>query len=312
MIVKQITFEDWKEGKVVLETTRMEYDKNEFDTPSLVSWSQFDLQNQLLIKAEQEATFGRLKNEAVEKFKKKLDEKLSRSKDKSILIKKHINFYLELLKNQMDIFNGFTRSAFLNVAFEERYYLEMQFYIEHYSVEGEIFDYSTVPSENCKYHNHSQLLPEVYVEVIWAMLKYCQEEISLENTNEEKKEEPTESENRNKTTDIDLFGFNQRFFINVDAYNFFLECKRDIPSRAKKNKKNTESEPSEAAKYSVIFNFMKKKSLIYKDVKHTSFIDYLKEKHNVNIPNGLKKFPYQPAESDQILLKEKYKNWSKN
>jgi hypothetical protein len=309
MIVKQNTYKDWKEGKVVLETTRMEYVKNEFETPSVVSWSQFDLQNRLLIKAEQEATFERLKNEAVEKFKKELDEKLSRSKDNSFLINKHINFYLELLNNQMDIFNGFTQSAFLNVAFEERYYFEMQFYIEHYSLGGEIFDYSTVPSEKCKYHNHSQLLPEVYVEMIWAMLKYCQEEISIENTNEEKKGETTESENRDKTTEIDLNDFNQRFFKSIDAYNFFLECKRDIPSRAKKNKKLDESEPSEVAKYAVIFNFMKEKSLIFKDVKHTSFIDYLKEIHNVNIPDGLRKFPYQPAESDLMLLKEKYKNW---
>jgi hypothetical protein len=309
MSAKKYTYDDWKEGKVVLDTTRMEYNKDELDAPSVVSLSQFDLQNRLLIKAEQEATFERLKNDAVEKFKIELDEKLSRSKDKSFLINKHINFYLELLNNEMDIFNSFTQSAFLNVSFEERYYFELQFHIEHYSLGGEIFDYSTVPSEKCKYHNNSQLLPEVYVEMIWAMLKYCQEEISLENTNEEKNDEKTESENRDKTTNIDLNVSSLRFFKSKDAYNFFLECKKDIPSRAKKNKKTNESEPYEVAKYSVIFNFMKEKSLIFKDVKHWSFIDYLKKEHKVNIPDGIKKFPYQPAESDLMFLKEKHKSW---
>ncbi len=308
MTVKQYTYDDWKEGKVVLETTRMEFNKNEFDAPLIVSWNQFDAENQQQIKAEQEATFERLKNEAIEKFKLDLDEQLNRVKDNYFLLNKYLNFYMELINDEMVVFNGFTKSAYLDVTFEERYYLEMQFYIEHFLLGSKVFDCSTVPSQKCKYYNHNRLLPEVYVEMIWEMLQHCKGLISFEIKNEDNS---MLNEYQDRKTDVGLDEFNPRFFKNIDAYKFFLECKKDIPSRAKKSKKNNDSSPSEVAKYSVIFNFMKTKSLIFQDTNHQPFINYLRETHNVNIPESLKKFPYQPAESDLMLLKEKFKNWPK-
>ena len=100
-----------------------------------------------------------------------------------------------------------------------------------------------------------------------------------------------------------------RFFNSIEAYDFFIKCKNGIKSRGKIRKSNIDEiqSLSDLNKYSCIFHFMVLKKLIFLETKHSTFLQYLIEKHDAIIPKNQPKFPHRYSDSDRVLIEEWYK-----
>jgi len=311
MTKKKFTFEEWYEGKVVLEYARRIGSKK----PTIVNWDDFSNEDKIKIQDEQKSIF----NQSVINLKKEVEKDFFNRYEITNSKIDLVNIYL---KRFSDVFNGkmicndySCRTNDSELIYDTWFYEAMRMYIRQYFIGGQLYDFSNVHSPNSPYWDKEMKMPEVLVEVFGYMIRMLKAKTQNSSVSSEQKNETTIDSPSDQTIDISnqnnptLEGFDARFFNGDDAYILFLKFKSALKARTSRTQKKENSSPSEVAKYSTIFNFLKEKSYIYKGVNHKSFIDYLKKVHNANIPDRCVKFPYQPSENDLNTLRVLYKSW---
>lgn len=320
MTTKKYSYYDWLNGKVVLIFSRRQYNNKEVSEPILVSWDNFNEKEKAKIEKKQEILFNEMLKVRLDITTKDFLTKCESSMFPKTFIEREFRS-LWLLWNNKYICNGgicYSPIENENRTFDHSYYQEMIIHKTDCFINGVKAKYDAVPSPKSIYHDKNLVLPEVMITTVYQMLRF------IKSKKSKRQNSSASSEQKNETT-IDtpsdqiteksnqinppLNGFEARFFSGAEEYNLFLECKSALKARTSGTQKKENSAPSEVAKYSTIFNFLKEKFVIHSDVKHKSFIDYLKEVHNANIPDSCKKFPYQPSENDLNTLKAVYKNW---
>ncbi len=320
MKTKKYTYSDWLNGKVVLIYSRREFNRKEVSEPILVSWENFNEKEKAKILKKQENLFDQIFKEQFEKTTKDFKVKFESSMFPDIFIDREFKSLSALWNNRYQCNGGICYSPipFDNRTFDDLYYQEMLIHKTDCFINGVRGKYDSVPSPNSIYHNKNFVLPEIMITTVLQMLRFIKEIKSkrkqLVSLSDHKNEaifviSEEEIAEKNKKENFLEQGFDARFFDGANAYSLFLECKSAIQVRNAGKQKKEDSLPSEVAKYSIIFNFLKEKSIIHPDVKHLPFIKYLKKEHKANIPDSCKKFPYQPSINDLNTLKAIHKNW---
>jgi len=304
------TFNDWYEGKVVLIFSRREFNSKEVGKPTIVSWENFNETEKAKIEKTQEILFEEMLKERLEITTQDFLTKCKSSMFPDVFIDREFRSLSALWNNKFRCSGGICYSPIDsdNRTFDDTYYQEMMIHRTECFINGVKAKYDAVPSPKSIYHDKNRVLPEVMITTVYQMLRFIKsfksKRQSFSPTSGQKKENTLDHSNIERTEESNqlnptLDGFDARFFCGANEYNLFLECKSALKSRT----------DSDVAKYSLIFNFLKKESVIHSDVKHKSFIAYLKKEHNANIPDKCEKFPYQPSENDANTLKAVFKAW---
>lgn len=292
------TYEDWYEGKVVLIFSRREFNRKEVGEPIVVSWENFNETEKAKIEKKQKALFEEMLKEMLEITTQDFLTKCKSSMFPDIFIEREFKSLSALWNNKYRCSGGICYSPIDsdNRIFDDAYFQEMMIHRTECFINGVKAKYDAVPSPKSVYHDKNRVLPEVMITTVYQMLQF------IKSVKSKGQKSPPTSEQKTATSNQlnpKLDGFDARFFCGEKEYILFLECKSAIKART----------VSDVAKYSVIFDFLKRQSIIHSDVKHKSFITYLKKEHNANIPDSCKKFPYQPSENDLNTLKAVFKAW---
>jgi len=320
MAKMKYNYYDWLNGKVVLIFSRREYNINEVSEPILVSWENFNIKEKAKIEKKQERLFDEMLKERLDITTKDFLTKCESSVFPETFIEREFRSLSALWNNKYRCSGGIYYSPIDNEnrTFEHWYYQEMIIHKTDCFINGVKAKYDAVPSPKSIYHDKNLVLPEVMITTVYQMLRFIKSikakrqnsSASSEQKNDATIDTPTDPiTEKSNQINPPLNGFDARFFSGADEYNLFLECKSALNARTSRTQKEENSEPSEVAKYSTIFNFLKEKSIIYPETQHLPFIKYLKEVHNANIPDKCKKFPYQPSINDVNTLKAVFKSW---
>lgn len=310
MTTKKYSYYDWLNGKVVLIFSCREFNSKEVSEPIIVSWENFNEKERAKIEKKQESLFEEMLKERLDITTKDFLTKCKSSMFPNTFIENEFKSLSALWNNKYRCSGGICYSPFDNDnrTFDLIYYQEMMNHKTDCFINGVKAKYDAVPSPKSIYHNKNLVLPEVMITTVYQMLRFIKSIKSKKQnsspTSEQKTETTIDTSNiqlaeTSNQQNSPLIGFDARFFCGANEYNLFLECKSALKSRT----------DSDVAKYSSIFNFLKKESVIHSDVKHKSFIAYLKKEHNANIPDRCEKFPYQPSENDANTLKAVFKAW---
>jgi hypothetical protein len=335
--MKKFKFNDWLKVKVVLKNSLIiPYENPEI---KIVSLDEFNLEDRTKIQTEQRIIFKELFQHQFDELMKDFTSKLLNSKTPIAYKNREIESLKSLIDNKFICKDGRCISPVKidNKTFTEWYYKSM---MEHNSLAvangGIVRNYDGIPSPKSDFSENGMMPPEVMISVFSKMLAT----LNILNFNNEKRkkviankthEKANESTSEGSTSVIkstlDIHSIPntenenissvknnlvypdgndewKRYFIKNEAYDFFLKCKNKLKSRGKKSIKT--EKPSELSKYSVIFNFMISKGLIFPDIKHKTFIDYLRVVHSVFIPSKIKKFTHQTTDADKDSLKDWY------
>jgi hypothetical protein len=320
MTQKKYSYYDWLNGKVVLIFSRREYNNKVVSEPILVSWDNFNEKEKAKIEKKQEILFNEMLKVRLDITTKDFITKYESSMFPKTFIEREYRSLLLLWNNKYICNGGICYSPIENEnrTFDHSYYQEMIIHKTDCFINGIKAKYDAVPSPKSKYHDKNLVLPEVMITTVYQMLRFIKSikskrqnsSASSEQKNDSTIDTPTDQiTEKSNQINPPLNGFDARFFSGADEYNLFLECKSALNARTSRTQKEENSEPSEVAKYSTIFNFLKEKSIIYPETQHLPFIKYLKEVHNANIPDRCKKFPYQPSINDVNTLKAVFKSW---
>ncbi len=314
-MIKKYTYEDWFNGNVVLQYSRIVFDKKIQEEPSVVSWDNFEEIEKAKIEKKQESIFKDLLKQLTEKTTSDFIIKCESSMFPEIFIDREFESLSALWNNKYLRNAGICYSPIDQDSrtFDESYYQEMITHKIECFINGIKSKYDAVPSPNSKYHNSGLVLPEIMITTVYQMIRFIKRYKAKNpqpSSTQKKEAQPSSTvqkpEARTEPTNSQSNNPHSRFFDGDDAYQFFLDCKKELKVRNTNKKKNNESTLSEVAKYSLIFNFMKTRSLIFSDTKHLPFIEYLRKHHNAKIPKNCTKFPYQPSANDLDKLKILY------
>jgi hypothetical protein len=324
MSKKSNTFEDWLDVKVVLNTTKGI--PNEVFEENNVSIDDFDTEEIKKIQEKQKSVFNDLLEKEYNKIESEFFSKFKNSQVSKFLIKREVESLKALIGNRFICKDGVCRSPIKgdNKTFLDWYYRSMMNHKNNSTISGIGRCYDEIPSPNSRFYDNGRIPPEVMISAVFKMLNLTtklnlkpQRRSQLnENINNHKKGKevidteitnPTNQDNNEKgnnysetetaiTTNENKDDWN-RFFIDKDAYDLFLECKNKIQSRGRITK-NMDT-PSDLTKYSNIFHFFQDKNLIHEGTKHNSFIKYLIRIHNAVFPSSAKKIPVKYSETDR-------------
>lgn len=316
MMKTKYTFEDWLNVKVVLKTTKGIFD--EVSEENKVSFEDFDEIEVFKIKEKQKSIFNELLDEKYNDLKSEFLLKLENSKLPQSLIQREYNSIQSLFKNKFSCINNVYVSPIIgdNKSYDTWYYLSMINHFQNYKVAGIVNDFSEIPSPKSRFYLDNLVPPEVMLSAYLKMFNLVARMISPKKPVVSKQKDDRIIEQiieKNEENPIvrQLNPEEARFFNGIKAYEFFIKCKNGLTSNGKKTKNSTnEAKPSEVTKYNLIFDYMinKERRLIFKDVKHLSFIEYLRKYHNVEIPQKIIKFTAQFSESNKRIIEEYYKN----
>jgi hypothetical protein len=316
MSKKSYTFEDWLDVKVVLNTTKGI--PNEVSEENIVSINAFNSEETNKIQEKQKSIFNELLDKEFEKIKNEFYSKIEISQVSKLLRKRELESLKALIGNKFICENGICRSPIKgdNKTFLDWYYRSMMNHKNNSIVSGIVRSFDEIPSPNSRFYENGMIPPEVMISAVLKMSNLLQKM----NTNPQKRGRLTvnlndknkEKENFEIITNNDnapIRGYEDwnRFFINKDAYDFFLDCKKELGSRGKKGGK-TEIK-SELTKYSNIFHFFTHKNLIHEGTKHKPFIKYLLEKHNAIFPPSTSSFPVKYSDADRRWISVAFKIW---
>lgn len=308
------TFEDWLNVKVVLKTTKGIFD--EVSEENKVSFEDFDEIEVFKIKEKQKSVFIELLDKKYNDLKSEFLLKLENSKLPQTLIQKEYDSIQSLFKNKFSCINNVYVSPIIgdNKSYDTWYYLSMINHFQNCKVAGIVNDFSEIPSPNSRFYLGNLVPPEVMLSAYLKMFNLVSRMISPKKSVISKQDdeiiiEPIIENKEEKQIVRQLNPEEARFFVGVEAYDFFIKCKNGIKNRGKMTKSNIDkSKPlSELNKYSGIFHFMMNKKLIFEKTNHLPFLQYLMIKHNAVIPENQMKFPVRYSESDNALMIEWYK-----
>ena len=306
------TFEDWLNVKVVLKTTKGIFD--EVSDENKVSFEDFDEIEVFKIKEKQKSIFNELLDKKYNDLKSEFLLKLENSKLPQSLIQREYNSIQSLFKNKFSCINNIYVSPIIgdNKSYDAWYYLSMINHFQNCKVAGIVNDFSEIPSPNSRFYLDNLVPPEVMLSAYLKMFNLMARMISPKKpvVSKQKDDINIEQEVENKVEKPIVRQLNPeeaRFFVGVEAYDFFIKCKNGIKNRGKIRKNNIGEfqSPLELNKYSCIFHFMMSKKLIFEKTNHSSFLKYLIEKHDANIPKNQSKFPHRYSDSDR----EKIELW---
>jgi hypothetical protein len=337
MSIKSYTFEDWLNVKVVLNTTKGI--PNEVSAENIVSINDFNSEEAKKIQEKQKSIFNELLDKEFEKIKNEFYSKIEISQVPKLLIKRELESLKAIIGNKFICEDGVCRSPIKgdNKTFLDWYYRSMMNHKNNSIISGILQYYYEIPSPNSRFYDNGRIPPEVMISAVFKMLNLTtklnpktQRRSQLnENVNNRNKEKdvidtkitkPINQDNNEKgnnyseTETANSTSQNKdewrRFFIDQDAYDFFLECKEKLGCRGRITKKMKLK--SELRKYSIIFHHLYIFGKIHDGTKHKSFIEYLLEVHKAIFPPSTFAIPKKWAESDRtlvnILYKKKYPN----
>lgn len=306
------TFEDWLNVKVVLKTTKGIFD--EVSEENIVSFEDFDEIEVFKIKEKQKSVFIELLDKKYNDLKSEFLLKLENSKFSQTLIQREYDSIQSLFKNKFSCINNVYVSPIKgdNKSYDTWYYLSMINHFQNCKVAGIVNDFSEIPSPNSRFYLGNLVPPEVMLSAYLKMFNLVSRMISPKKSVISKQDdeiiiEPIIENKEEKQIVRQLNPEEARFFVGVEAYDFFIKCKNGIKNRGKIRKNNVDEfkSPFELNKYSGIFHFMMSKKLIFEKTNHSSFLKYLVEKHDAIIPKNQSKFPHRYSDSDR----EKIELW---
>ncbi len=336
--MKKFTFNDWLEVKVTLKNKVVI--PNENPNLKIVSLDEFELEDRIKIKTEQRTIFKQLFENQFDELMKVFNSKLLNSKRPIAYMNSEIESLKALIGAKFICTDGRCISPVRgdNKKFTEWYYKSMMIHKSHsISNGGMVWNFDEIPSPKSDFYENGMIPAEVMISAFSKML-YLLVVLNSENDNRKKVIDNKIQEKENKTiietptpvikSTLDIHSVPhtenenisseknslvspevndvwKRYFVKKEAYDFFLKCKSELPSRGKKSPKT--EKPSELSKFSVIFNFMTSKGLIFSGTKHNNFIDYLRVEQSVFIPSKINKFSHQTTDADKNLLKAWYK-----
>ncbi len=269
MTVKQYTYDDWYNGKVILIFAR----RNDELNPTIVDWKNFSKKEKNKIQKEQKSIFEQSLKKFEDKVIKEFLEDYQRTRSKIDLVNRLIKRFSEVFRGSMICSKDYCQTSDNHITFDFWYYQEMKFYIDYHFIGGKKYDFSNVHSPKSIYWNQETVMPEVLVEAFGSMIRLLKSEKnklqSLKlNTNNDSLMNNIDSldstqvkSKTNPFTDI---------FSSPEAYDLFCDLESSIVI-----------ETEYVAGYAFIFHKLKDEKLkfpIKKNVRQVDFCDFLKEK----------------------------------
>jgi hypothetical protein len=264
MSKQQYTYEDWYNGKVELMWAR----RNETPNPILVDWDNFAIDDKLKIQETQEAIFNEQVSQTIQVVQEEFIGNYQRTRSKIDLINRLLRRFNSVFNNNVQCVDDIVYTSDGRLNFEFWYYQEMKIYIDRYFIGGDYYDKNNVQSPNSPFLKKNEVLPEVMVHAIGAMmqlLKKLKRQLKV-SFQEESYREPLNAKPisnkavKNPYPDI---------FSSDEAYEFFCELERLVVVEAEY-----------VAGYAFIFHNLKDEKLdfpIKKNVRQVDFCEFLKD-----------------------------------
>lgn len=292
--MKQYKFESWLKGKVTLIYSEVSYkekdDNGKKIEPVFVTWGNFSETEAIKIKQMQKLIFDENISLNLEKFKSEFIKRYSKSfmPDEFLELEKQecYNIFYSKIPNNKFVFNRYWK-----ITFNYNDLVEIQDYAINTILRGNDVCFDFIHSPNNKYQIKNKIPSQIYAKVLFDFFQWLNNDFKGSD-----KTETHDTLNQNNQN-IELINPYPSIFKNGSAYQMFIELK-----------KMTVKESTKLADYSFIFHSMLNKSLIIKDTKHKTFIEFLNNKLDADI--GALRFPFKNQPSKKLIfstLLDKYK-----
>jgi hypothetical protein len=292
--MEQYKFENWLNGDVTLIYSEVFFDEKddngEIVEPICVDWGNFAESDVIKIKQMQKQIFDENININLEKFKSEFLKRYTKSLMPEEFLESEKQECFDILFSKIPI-KQFITTKHWEITFYYNDLLEIQKYAKNTILKGIEVCLDFVHSPKNKYQIKNKVPSQVYAHVLYNYFHWLNNEFSSSDKTET---------NDNLNQNIEKIEFNNLYpsiFKNGSAYQMFIELN-----------KMTVKESTKLADYSFIFHSMIKKSLIIKDTKHKTFIEFLNNKFDADI--SVLRFPFKNQLSKQPIfstLLDKYK-----
>ena len=296
------SYEDWWEGRVIL-VYACEYhcDDEDFswdkltlpapknptidadeEPPKIVDFVDFTDEAVLSIKQKQRELFDDGVKHLFETYTANFIKKYNASRMPKVYLEHEINQCDQIIHEELP-YGKIIQLSYWDMSFPRLYLTSIHGYICDVIYYGNVFDCSSIQSPNSKYQDTTFPTAPIYAEFIFRYSEWLQANfITSKKENEIAAEEKTNKQGRRS----EVHNPYPLIFIDGVAYQIFCDLKS-----------MTVKDNTKLADYSFIYHKMKASKLIVGQVKHKTFIDFLRDYFKVDI--SASKFPFK----DQLAKK---------